>query len=427
MEVSSHGLDQGRVNGVAFDVALFTNLSRDHLDYHQTMAAYGAAKARLFAWPGLRVGVINADDAVRAEPDRRRSQQGAQDPHLRLRRRRHRRRAPGGEPIRARLRSRNAVGQGRDLHATDRRLQRRQPARRARHAARQRRRARCRARIPGRCAGSARAHAAARRRPAHRWSSSTMRIRRTRSTRCSPRCAPRSAPAASWCACSAAAAIATGASGRRWARGGEARRPRRGDQRQPAQRGSRRDRQRHRARHPRYGQSPLRRGTRSCARRSRRPSPRRSAGDVVLLAGKGHETYQEHPARAPAVSRRRACRPRAGRTGRADDGHRNCRARDRPAPSPGRTSPSSGCQHRFARAAGRAICSWRSRASASTATISSPRRSQRGAAAVVVAADRARIAGRSRRRQLLVVADPRPRSARSPRSGVAASSCRSSP
>ncbi|MCC6196203.1 MAG: UDP-N-acetylmuramoyl-L-alanyl-D-glutamate--2,6-diaminopimelate ligase [Burkholderiales bacterium] len=62
MEVSSHGLDQGRVNGVAFDVALFTNLTRDHLDYHQTMAAYGAAKAKLFAWPGLRTAVINADD-----------------------------------------------------------------------------------------------------------------------------------------------------------------------------------------------------------------------------------------------------------------------------------------------------------------------------------------------------------------------------
>ncbi len=63
MEVSSHGLDQGRVNGVAFDVALFTNLSRDHLDYHGTMAAYGAAKARLFAWPGLHACVINRDDA----------------------------------------------------------------------------------------------------------------------------------------------------------------------------------------------------------------------------------------------------------------------------------------------------------------------------------------------------------------------------
>jgi UDP-N-acetylmuramyl-tripeptide synthetase len=63
MEVSSHGLDQGRVNGAAFDVALFTNLTRDHLDYHKTMAAYGAAKAKLFSWPGLRTAVINADDA----------------------------------------------------------------------------------------------------------------------------------------------------------------------------------------------------------------------------------------------------------------------------------------------------------------------------------------------------------------------------
>jgi UDP-N-acetylmuramoyl-L-alanyl-D-glutamate--2,6-diaminopimelate ligase len=63
IEVSSHGLDQGRVNGVAFDVALFTNLTRDHLDYHGTMDAYGEAKARLFAWPGLRTAVINAGDA----------------------------------------------------------------------------------------------------------------------------------------------------------------------------------------------------------------------------------------------------------------------------------------------------------------------------------------------------------------------------
>jgi len=62
MEVSSHGLDQGRVNAVAFDVALFTNLTRDHLDYHVTMAAYGAAKAKLFQWPGLAASVINVDD-----------------------------------------------------------------------------------------------------------------------------------------------------------------------------------------------------------------------------------------------------------------------------------------------------------------------------------------------------------------------------
>ena len=63
MEVSSHALDQGRVNAVAFEVAVFTNLTRDHLDYHGTMENYGAAKATLFAWPGLRTAVINVDDA----------------------------------------------------------------------------------------------------------------------------------------------------------------------------------------------------------------------------------------------------------------------------------------------------------------------------------------------------------------------------
>lgn len=62
MEVSSHGLDQGRVNGVAFDVAVLTNLSRDHLDYHETMEAYASAKQKLFAWEGLGAAVVNADD-----------------------------------------------------------------------------------------------------------------------------------------------------------------------------------------------------------------------------------------------------------------------------------------------------------------------------------------------------------------------------
>ena len=66
MEVSSHGLDQGRVNGVAFAAALFTNLSRDHLDYHGSMEDYGAAKARLFRWPGLKHAVVNVDDAFGA-------------------------------------------------------------------------------------------------------------------------------------------------------------------------------------------------------------------------------------------------------------------------------------------------------------------------------------------------------------------------
>jgi UDP-N-acetylmuramoyl-L-alanyl-D-glutamate--2,6-diaminopimelate ligase len=62
MEVSSHALDQARVSAVRFSAAVFTNLTRDHLDYHGTMAAYGAAKARLFAWPDLRQRVINVDD-----------------------------------------------------------------------------------------------------------------------------------------------------------------------------------------------------------------------------------------------------------------------------------------------------------------------------------------------------------------------------
>lgn len=64
MEVSSHALHQGRVNGTAFDIAVFTNLTQDHLDYHQTFEAYEAAKARLFAWPELRAAVINRDDAA---------------------------------------------------------------------------------------------------------------------------------------------------------------------------------------------------------------------------------------------------------------------------------------------------------------------------------------------------------------------------
>ncbi len=67
MEVSSHALDQGRVDAVRFQVAVFTNLTRDHLDYHPDMDAYGAAKARLFAWPGLATAVINLDDPFGAD------------------------------------------------------------------------------------------------------------------------------------------------------------------------------------------------------------------------------------------------------------------------------------------------------------------------------------------------------------------------
>ena len=62
LEVSSHALDQHRVAGVRFDTAVFTNLTRDHLDYHGTLESYGAAKARLFRWPGLQRAVINVRD-----------------------------------------------------------------------------------------------------------------------------------------------------------------------------------------------------------------------------------------------------------------------------------------------------------------------------------------------------------------------------
>lgn len=67
MEVSSHALHQGRVAGVAFDGAVFTNLTRDHLDYHGDMQAYGEAKSALFDCATLRYAVINADDSFGAE------------------------------------------------------------------------------------------------------------------------------------------------------------------------------------------------------------------------------------------------------------------------------------------------------------------------------------------------------------------------
>ncbi|MEE8060007.1 MAG: UDP-N-acetylmuramoyl-L-alanyl-D-glutamate--2,6-diaminopimelate ligase [Pseudomonadales bacterium] len=63
MEVSSHGLEQGRVAALQFELALFTNLSRDHLDYHGSMQAYAEAKASLFRQSALQKAVINSDDA----------------------------------------------------------------------------------------------------------------------------------------------------------------------------------------------------------------------------------------------------------------------------------------------------------------------------------------------------------------------------
>lgn len=67
LEASSIGIEEGRLNGSHVDTAIFTNLTRDHLDYHGTMEAYTEAKVRLFTWPRLRFAVINLDDPLGPE------------------------------------------------------------------------------------------------------------------------------------------------------------------------------------------------------------------------------------------------------------------------------------------------------------------------------------------------------------------------
>lgn len=67
MEVSSHALEQGRVDGVQFTTTVFSNLSQDHLDYHGSMAEYAAVKFRLFQFPGLQNAVINLEDSLGRE------------------------------------------------------------------------------------------------------------------------------------------------------------------------------------------------------------------------------------------------------------------------------------------------------------------------------------------------------------------------
>ena len=64
LEASSIGIEEGRLNGAQIDVAVFTNFTRDHLDYHGSMESYAAAKEKLFAWPELRTAVVNLDDQL---------------------------------------------------------------------------------------------------------------------------------------------------------------------------------------------------------------------------------------------------------------------------------------------------------------------------------------------------------------------------
>ena len=111
MEVSSHGLEQGRVNGVDVRRRAVHEPHARPSRLSRTMAAYGAAKARLFAWPRLAAAVINADDAFGQSLDRRRARARPARAHVRLRRGGHRRRrAVRDRRRRHRARRRDAVG-----------------------------------------------------------------------------------------------------------------------------------------------------------------------------------------------------------------------------------------------------------------------------------------------------------------------------
>ncbi len=85
MEVSSIGLDQGRSNAIRFDLALFTNLTRDHLDYHGSMAQYESAKTRLFDVPSLAHAVLNLDDELGRRLAQRCRQRGLRTTGYRIR------------------------------------------------------------------------------------------------------------------------------------------------------------------------------------------------------------------------------------------------------------------------------------------------------------------------------------------------------
>ena len=216
MEVSSHGLEQGRVNAVEFDVALFTNLTRDHLDYHGTMAAYAAAKAGLFAWPTLEACVINADDPfgrTLADTARARGQRVLTYG------------LDSGDIAATRVATTQS---GLELSISDALGPR--PTLRRPCPARSTRRtcwacSACCSRAASISPRRSRPSRVSRRRrdgcndwaeTAGRWSWSITRTRPTRSTRCSPRCGPPSKRAERSSAYSAAAASAIPASGRRW-------------------------------------------------------------------------------------------------------------------------------------------------------------------------------------------------------------------
>ena len=294
MEVSSHALVMGRVDGVVFDVAVFLNLGRDHLDFHADVEDYFAAKASLFTPERARLGLVNVDDEhgrrlvergrrSRCAPSRRPAADadwravdveldGRRAPRFTVlgpdgvARRRPACPLPGDFNVANALAAVAACAEAGFDAGRGRRRHRRAaagvpgPARagRRRPGLRRGRRLRPQAgRRRGRAAHAAPAH----RRPADR------RARRRRRPR------PRQAPD----------------HGRDRRPAG--RRPRR-HRRQPAHRGPRRDPRRDARRHRRRGAPRCSRSA-TAGRRSARRSGRRRPGDIVLVAGKGHETGQE--------------------------------------------------------------------------------------------------------------------------------------
>jgi hypothetical protein len=190
MEVSSHGLDQGRTAGLKFDVGVFTNLTRDHLDYHGTMEAYAEAKFRLFAARGLKAAVVNTDDEWGAQLAARLARaRRASSPTAPIRRASlcasDIRLSPDG--VRFQLQS--DWGKAEVASGRARPLQRLQPARGAGRAARRRRGARRRGARGRRAQARSPAASSALAAASVRSSSSTTRTRPTRSRRRSRRCA----------------------------------------------------------------------------------------------------------------------------------------------------------------------------------------------------------------------------------------------
>ena len=296
MEVSSHALDQARVGAVRFRTAVFTNLTRDHLDYHGTMDSYGATKARLFAREDLVSRVINVDDAFgrqlaarSARPRPRSSSPAAATSRARA--------APPASCAPCTSSCRRAASSSSSIRAgapgalvcplvgdfnVDNLLTVIAVLLDWDTAARAGRRQRWRACTPRPAAWKPSAA------DARRSRSSTTRTRPTRCARRWPRRARIASAGSRWC--SAAAAIAIPASARSWARSRPSS-PTTSSSPTTTRAASRRRRSPRtspRAFRPasRFASSTIARAP--SATRWSTPTPR----DVVLIAGKGHEDYQ---------------------------------------------------------------------------------------------------------------------------------------